>query len=140
MPKFQRGQSGNPRGRPRGSADRRTALRREIEKHGTELVERAVQLALGGDIGAMRLCLERIAPPVREEPVWFALPVIERAEDCASAQAAVLAALAGGALLPSEAETLAKQIEALRKAYEISDLAQRLERIEAALERRGKIP
>lgn len=140
MPRFQRGQSGNPRGRPRGSADRRTALRRELDKYGTELVERAVQLALGGDIGAMRLCLERIAPPVREEPVRFALQVIERAEDCASAQAAVLAALAGGALLPSEAETLAKQIEALRKAFEISDLAQRLERVEAALERGGRIP
>lgn len=140
MPRFQRGQSGNPRGRPRGSADRRTALRRELEKYGTELVERAVQLALGGDIGAMRLCLERIAPPVREEPVRFALQVIERAEDCASAQAAVLAALAGGALLPSEAETLAKQIEALRKAFEISDLAQRLERVEAALERGGGMP
>jgi len=115
-------------------------LRRELEKYGTELVERAVQLALGGDIGAMRLCLERIAPPVREEPVRFALQVIERAEDCASAQAAVLAALAGGALLPSEAETLAKQIEALRKAFEISDLAQRLERVEAALERGGGMP
>lgn len=137
MARFRPGQSGNPRGRPPGSADRRTALRRELEKRGPELVERAVQLAMEGDVGAMRLCLERISPPVREDPIRFALPPVNRPEDVPAAMAAVLAAVATGELLPSQAEALAGLLEAQRKALETHDLAARLDRIEAALERQG---
>jgi hypothetical protein len=43
------------------------------------LTRRAVELALGGDPTAMRLCLERILPPCRERTIKFALPPIESA-------------------------------------------------------------
>lgn len=137
MAKFQPGVSGNPRGRPRGSRDKRTVLRERLQAHADEILDRVVELAKQGDPVALRLAVDRLVTPVREDPVRFPLPPIARAEDCAAAQAAVLAALAEGALLPSEADTLTRLIESLRRAFETGDLATRLERIEAALAERG---
>jgi hypothetical protein len=37
------------------------------------LTRKAVELALAGDVTALRLCLERLVPPCREGPVDLAL-------------------------------------------------------------------
>jgi hypothetical protein len=62
MAQFQAGQSGNPRGKPRGAKDKRTGLRALLQPHADALVKKAVDLALGGDTAALRLCLDRLAP------------------------------------------------------------------------------
>ena len=36
--------------------------------------QRAVELALAGDTNALRLCLDRLAPPRKDAPVQFAMP------------------------------------------------------------------
>jgi len=64
------------------------------------LTRRAVELALGGDPTAMRLCLERVLPRLRERTVKFELPPIESASDIAAAMKAVTSALAAGAITP----------------------------------------
>jgi len=43
------------------------------------LTRKAVEMALGGDPTAMRLCMERVLPPCRERTVKFSLPPIEAA-------------------------------------------------------------
>ena len=60
----------------------------------------------------MRLCLERILPPCRERTVKFVLPPIESAADIAAAMKAVTSALAGGAITPGEAGTIAAVVDA----------------------------
>lgn len=62
---FQRGKSGNPAGRPKGSKDKRTELRALLEPHAPALVQKAVEQALDGDTAALKLCLDRLIPPVR---------------------------------------------------------------------------
>ncbi len=66
------------------------------------LTRKVVELALAGDMAALRLCLERIAPPRRNAPVAFELPPITGAADAAQAVAAVLAAVAAGDLTPDQ--------------------------------------
>ena len=53
------GQSGNPKGRPPGQGEAGTAakLRRAIAEHVPAIVERLVDQAMGGDVGACRLLL-----------------------------------------------------------------------------------
>lgn len=62
---FKKGKSGNPKGRPAGTGDKRRELRALLEPHASALIEKAVQMALGGDTTALRLCLDRIIPPMR---------------------------------------------------------------------------
>ena len=62
---FKPGQSGNPAGRPKGSPDKRSELRALLDPHAPELVKKAVEKALEGDMAALRLCLDRCIPAYR---------------------------------------------------------------------------
>ena len=68
------------------------------------LTRKAVDLALDGDTTALRLCLERIAPPQRDAHVSVALPPIKSSADAARAAAAVLDAVAMSELIPARAD------------------------------------
>src|ERR1700693_659671 len=58
---FTPGASGNPDGRPKGSRNKSTlALEALLDGQAEALTQKAVELALAGDITALRLCLDRI--------------------------------------------------------------------------------
>ena len=65
MPKFTKGQSGNPAGRPIGSKNKSTQFRELLEDDLPELVSVLREKALEGDMNAMRLLLERLVPKVQ---------------------------------------------------------------------------
>lgn len=133
MAKFKAGASGNPAGRPKGVKDRRVALRELLEPHAEKLVQKVVDLAMAGDVQAMRICIDRIIPPIREDRMSIKLPVIADVAGCAAAQAKIMEAVAEGELLPGEGEALAGLVDHQRRALETHDLAKRLEAIEQQL-------
>ena len=60
---FQKGQSDNPAGRPRGSRNQVSIRMQELlEEKAEQLVNKLVEMALAGNIGALRLCLDRLVP------------------------------------------------------------------------------
>lgn len=138
--KFQPGKSGNPNGRPKGVKDRRVALREKLLPHADQLIEMVTTFAKSGDMQAMKIVMDRIMPPLKEEPIQITIPKIESAEDCTKAQAAVVNAVASGEMLPSEGQVMANLIDAQRRAYETHDLAKRMEAIEEAIGKRGGNP
>jgi len=74
---FVKGQSGNPRGKPKGLRNRATiAAEALLDGEAEALTRKAVEMALGGDTVALRLCLERLMPPRRDRPVAVPLPQI----------------------------------------------------------------
>ncbi len=96
--RFAPGASGNPRGRPPGARNRASlAAEALLAGEAEALTRKAVELALGGDLVALRLCLERVLPPARERPLRVDLP-LERATDADAAMQAVVAALRAGEL------------------------------------------
>ena len=114
---FAPGQSGNPAGRPKGARNRATvAAEALLEGEAETLTRKAVELALAGDVTALRLCLERVVPPRKDRAVAFDLPAVVKADDAAQALGAVLAAVADDTITPSEAVALAGLIEAQRRA------------------------
>src|SRR5580704_6937267 len=74
---FKAGRSGNPAGKPKGSRNAATlAMEALLDGESEALTRKAIELAKGGDMAALRLCLDRILPPRKDRPVSFALPVI----------------------------------------------------------------
>jgi len=65
--KFKSGQSGNLRGRPRGSKDKRTEIRDLLKPHADKLIKKAVELAMNGDVAALRLCIDRLVSPIKPQ-------------------------------------------------------------------------
>ena len=97
------------------------------------IVRKAIEKAKEGDGTALRMCLERIVPPRKDRPVSFSLPPIKTAADALTATGALVAAVAGGDITPSEAAELSKLVEGFVKALEATDLAERIGRLERAL-------
>lgn len=129
--RFQKGQSGNPRGKQPGL---RSELARKIdellENEAEAIIQKAINLAKSGDPSALRLCLERLAPVRKDRPVVFALPEINTTADVVRASAALLQAVASGELTPSEAAELGKLVEAHVRAIEATEIQDRLARLE----------
>lgn len=121
---------GNP-GRPKGTRFRITkAVEELLEGEAEKLSRKAIDLALEGDTTALRLCLERIAPPRKDGPVRFALPDIGNAQDAANAAAAVLTAVSEGDLTPLEGATVMGLVENYRRVLETSEFEKRIEALE----------
>jgi len=63
MAKFQKGQSGNPSGKPKGTRNKITVLfERLLDENAQPLIEKAIELAKAGDVPSLRLLIDRIAP------------------------------------------------------------------------------
>jgi len=125
--RFKPGQSGNPAGKPKGARHKTTlAMQALLDGQAEALTQKAVQLALAGDMAALRLCMERLMPARKDSPVSCLLPPISSAEDTAYAMSAVIAAVAGGELTPTEGEALVGLLEQQRKIIETRVLEQRL--------------
>ena len=74
---FQKGESGNPSGRPRGSLNRATVLAQELLAARVESIAgKLIELAEGGDMRAIRVCMDRLAPVIKHQPIAVELPPI----------------------------------------------------------------
>lgn len=129
---FDRGVSGNPKGRPPGARNKATlAAEVLLDGEAEALTRKAVERALSGSDLALKICLDRILAPRRERSVHFALPPIESPADLAAALRAVTSAVAEGALTPGEAFELSQVVQTFINAIEASDFERRLQRVEA---------
>jgi hypothetical protein len=126
---FQKGRSGNPKGRPRGTG-KVAALREQIAEHVPGIVKRLIDAALAGDMQAARLLLDRALPPLRAEDgtVKIDLPA-----DSLSAQGeAIIRAAARGQITPAQASAMTTALTGLARIKEISELEERIAALEAA--------
>ena len=121
---------GNP-GKPKGARHKATqAALALLDGEAEALTRQAVTMALGGDTTALRLCLERIAPPRKDAPVTFDLPKMQSAADAAKAAGAVLDAVACGDLTPIEGAHIMALVEGYRRTLETTELEARVVALE----------
>src|SRR3981081_3505435 len=107
---FQKGHSGNPAARPPGSRNRAAMVLQDmLEGDAERIVRAAINLAKHGNIAALRICMDRLLPPRKDEPVTFDLPPLDNAADTVAATSAIVAAVAAGDLTAAGAADLAKE-------------------------------
>lgn len=126
--KWKPGQTGNPKGRPPGQSEI-TRLRAAIAEHVPSILEQLVTAAQGGDVQAARLILERVLPPIKaiEQAVELQLP---DGGTLTAQGRAVLSAVAGGELAPSQGAALLGAIGTLARVTEIDELNARITLLE----------
>jgi hypothetical protein len=121
------------KGRPAGCRNKATeALQALLDDEGEQITRKAIEMAIDGDVVALRLCLERLIPPVRERRVSLSVPQMERASDIAKALGTLLASVASGEITPGEGQIIATLLEVQRKAIETAELEQRIARLETS--------
>ena len=118
-------------GRTPGSRHKVTlAIEALLEGQHEALTRKAIDKALEGDGVALRLCLDRLAPPRKDAPISFALPAIRTAGDTVTASAALLDAVAGGDVTPDEAGRVMALLTAHKSLVETGDLEGRIAALE----------
>jgi hypothetical protein len=129
--RFVKGKSGNPGGRPKGARNATTlALESLLDGQAQALTLKAIELALTGDLTALRICLDRILPPRKDRPVTFEFPMINSIAEAATTMSSILTAVAAGEITPAEASEISKLVDTYVKAVEATELAERISRLE----------
>jgi len=122
---WQPGQSGNPKGRPVGSRNKKNVIAEEFEKDGSAVARVVMDAALQGDMQAANMVLQRLSPPLRAraEKVTFELtpdaPLHEQANQ-------VLASVAEGAIDPETGKLLIDCIQSVAGIRAVDELEARL--------------
>ena len=118
--------AGNPGRRP-GSRNRvNRALDRLFSGSATRVAEATIQAAEAGDTTAMRLVLERAFPAPKDRH----LQPIELPDSPPEAAAAIVRAVAGGDLAPSDGERLMALTKGRAELASLQEIEQRLSALE----------
>ena len=126
--RFAKGHSGNPFGRALGARNKATeAAELLLDGEVEVLTRRAVE------IGALRLCLDRIIPPRRQRTQRLDLAPPRTIADLGSTMAAITTAATEGTITTGEAAELARVVEIFVRAVETSDFERRLHQLEERL-------
>lgn len=115
---FEKGKSGNPSGRKKGSKNSKNLpyLRSVIEQYSDNLVTKAVELALNGDAAMIRFCLDKILPSYKSQDAPIVLPDFPCHHKNPWVQARFLVdAVVSGQISPSQGEVM---INAIIKSFQ----------------------
>jgi len=131
---FQKGQSGNPLGRPLGARNRLTLLAESLLAGDAEaVVSKLIAVAKAGHVGALRLCIDRICPPQRDRTVAIDLPPMTTAVDAVTAMGVIIQAIGVGELGAREAAKLASVVSGFSQTITTAQLEKRLDDIEKTM-------
>lgn len=126
---WQPGQSGNPKGRPIGSRNKKNIIAEEFAKDGSAVARVVMDAALAGDMQAANMVLQCLSPPLRAraEKVTFQLtpdaPLSEQA-------AQILQAVSDGQIDPDTGKLLIDCIQSVAGIRAVDELEARLAALE----------
>jgi Family of unknown function (DUF5681) len=132
---FERGQSGNPNGRPPGSRNRGfIRLEQILHQDAERVVQRIIEAAISGDMCAAKLILDRVLPKTACRPrMEIVLPELRTADDARTLVSTVLAAAIRGDISTVEAGDVARAAEIFARITGISELQAKVQMLEERL-------
>lgn len=134
MAKFQKGQSGNPSGKRPGTLNKRSQFIRLLEDNAENLINKLIELALEGDVQALRFCLERFLPKATTNQ-YIQLDLqgldIQLSKNLPMIGKKIIDATASGALSVQDGNQFMQLINAQKEFLAQEELAKRLDEIES---------
>ena len=131
-----------PRGRPfpignsgrrRGSKNKTTLLATSlVGGQGEEILRKAIEMAMGGNVPMMKFLLDRTLP--KERPIQLELPGLVYAHDSVDAMAKIVAAVSSGRITPREAADLAQLVSAFTRAIDITEAQDQIDFLKSKLD------
>ena len=128
--RFKPGQSGNPAGKPKGAKNRTTVMTQALLEGEAEiLVRKLIELATAGNLTALKVCVDRLCPPMKAQtaPIKVHIPETGSIADIANS---FIKAAADGLLPPDVAAQLVSAVGTLARVVEIDELKERLAALE----------
>jgi len=125
-PKFQKGISGNPKGRPKNKTPA-TLLRKSIAEAMPEIILTLIQQAKDGDTAAAKVLLDRVCPALKPQAMPVSLPVNGSLTEQGGE---IIKATMAGQIPPDIGSQLITALAAQSKIIEIDELTQRIEALE----------
>ena len=130
MAKWQKGESGNPRGRTPGTG-KTAQLRALLEPQLPNLLQKLVDAAMDGDMQAMRIIIDRTIPPLK--PVALPEPVTIEGETLTDQARGVLCQVAAGQIGPDAAHGVFNGLHRVRAMVEHEEMEERITQLELSL-------
>ncbi len=129
---FPLGKSGNPSGRP---SSENAVIRKQLAAHSDEVVQVIMSAALGGDLQACKMILDRISPPLKAQAaaISVSLPAEFRMDQVAQS---FITAAAEGSLAPDVAVQMVTAVGHLARIVEVTELSDRLEVLERCVKKK----
>ena len=122
---------GNP-GRKRGSKNKATLLAASLAgEQGEEILRKAIEMAMGGNVPLMKFLLYRILP--RDRPIQLELPRLDYAHNSIDAMGEIVDAVSSGQISPREAADLAELVSAFIRAIDITDAKVEIDQLKSTL-------
>jgi hypothetical protein len=103
-----------------------------LEGKAEELVRKAVEVALGGDVAMLKFLLGRSLP--RERLITLDLPPMVSADDAVEVLGHIMRAVSKGLITPSEAAALGTLVNSYTRAIDMADVVKRMDLLEAAIQ------
>ena len=136
-----------PRGRPfpignsgrrRGSKNKTTLLAARLAGgQGEEILRKAIEMAMNGNVPMMKFLLDRILP--KERPIQLELPALDYAHDSVDAMAKIVDAVSSGRITPCEAADLGQLVSAFSRAIDATDAQNELDSMKSEIESLGSV-
>ena len=127
---FKKGVSGNPSGRPKSDT---ANLKPLLAKHGKDVLQKVIDVALSGDLAACKLVLDRLYPAIKPQTLPVNIPIGKNLPETGGN---VVNATMSGSIPPDIGAQLIRALADQSKLVELEELNQRLARLEKQLEAR----
>lgn len=119
------------RGRPRGSRNKRSLIAKQLlDDHSEDIVQKALVMALKGDVGLLRTLLSYILPHPKDLPCETGPLPMATLEEISQTSEATLKRVASGKITLSEAGKIFDLIEGCRRVIATEELEDRVNALE----------
>lgn len=123
------------RGRPKGSPNKPVDDQGQemMGRYSRHLTGKLIEVAIKGNVPALRACMDRVSPARRGVLVRLPLGKIRTAQDVRNAAERVIRAVGRGQLTTGEAEQLLSLLERHSKIIERTEVEVRMEKLEQTM-------